>query len=96
MYTAGVIQVHMCHHTARLQYCSRSLDKVDTTRLLHSQSHHHLHHLNPPHKQPVKENTKRSDVSYEIRGVVHFTKSCQSHLNLSVGLSRKNVASIFN
>lgn len=50
VYTTGVIQVYVSHNAARLQNCPRSLDKVDTAGLLHSQSHHHLHHLNIQHK----------------------------------------------
>ena len=57
MYTAVIIQVYTCHDRARLQNGSRSLDKVDTTRLLHSQRHHHLHHLR--HKEPINKNTER-------------------------------------
>lgn len=55
MYIAGVIQVHVGHHTARHQNCSRSFDEMDTTRLLYSQRHHHLHHLKPQHRQPINK-----------------------------------------
>lgn len=90
MYTAGVIQVHMGHHTARLQNCSRSLDKVNTTRLLHSQRHHHLHHLKPQHKQPVNENTQH------VSRNQFYQKICHIHLNLCIGLSCTNMTSILN
>lgn len=58
MYTAVIIQVYTCHDRARLQNGSRSLDKVDATRLLHSQRHHHLHHLTRQHEQTVNKKKK--------------------------------------
>lgn len=93
MYTAGVIQVYTCHHAARLQNRSRSLDKVDTTRLLQGQRHHHLHHLKPWRKQPV--NKKYQKTQHTSRNPI-YKKSCHIHLNLCIGLSCNNVASIFD
>lgn len=47
--TAGIIQLHTGQDTAGLQNSSRPLDKVDASRLLHVQCHHHLHHLETQH-----------------------------------------------
>lgn len=80
MYTAGVIQVYMGHYTARLQNCSRSLDKVNTTRLLHSQRHHHLHHLKRQHKQPVNENTQHVKKSILPKNLPHSPQSLHRSL----------------
>lgn len=92
MYTAVIIQVYTCNDRARLQNGSRSLDKVDATRLLHSQRHHHLHHLTRQHEQTVnkkKKNTERKSVPSEI--------SFQNiHLNLCIRLSCTDVIAVLD
>lgn len=92
MYTAGVVQFYTCHHAARLQNRSMSLDKVDTTSMLHGQRHHHLHHLKPysANSQSIKIQKKHS-MPQEF-----YKKICHIHLNLCVDLSCTDVASIIN
>lgn len=90
MYTTGVIQVHVGHHTARHQNCSRSFDEVDTTRLLYTQRHHHFHHLKPQHRQPCSKNTQHASRIYFYQKIYHI------HLNLCVCLSCTHMTSILN
>lgn len=82
--TAGIIQLHTGQDTAGLQNSSRSFDKVDTSRLLHVQCHHHLHHLQPQHKI----NSTLQEIKWD--------KWNQFHLNLCIGFSCTDVASIFH
>lgn len=81
---AGIIQLHTGQDTAGLQNSSRSFDKVDTSRLLHVQCQHHLHHLEPQHKI----NSTLQEIKQD--------KWNQFYLNLCIGLSCTDVASIFH
>lgn len=89
VYTAGIIQIHTCHHTARLQNRSWSLDKVDTARLLRSQCHHHLHHLN--NKGQVNKTNRHK--WHKSQNPIH---RIFCYLNLCISFPCKNMISILN
>lgn len=62
VYTAWVIQIHTRRDATRLQNRPWPLDKVYTARLLHGQSHHHLHHLRK--KETFKTEVKHKHIVY--------------------------------